>query len=117
MLVYDGDCGFCSSAARWIAGRLGEGHAVVPYQRLDELPAGLSLEDVRTAAYWIGADGPRRGHRAVSASLVAAGGVWAPVGRLLDVWPLRWLAAGAYAVVARYRYRLPGGTPACRRDA
>jgi predicted DCC family thiol-disulfide oxidoreductase YuxK len=36
------------------------------------------------------------------------------VGRILLSPPMRPLAAVGYRIVARYRYRLPGATPACR---
>jgi hypothetical protein len=48
------------------------------------------------------------------ARLAAAGGAWGFVGKTLLVPPVRWLAAAGYPVVARYRYRLPGGTSACK---
>ena len=115
-LVFDGDCAFCTSSARWLARRLPPGVEVRPWQRLDLDELGLTEEQVTTAAWWV--DGARRegAHLAVGRSLQAAGGVWRPLGWLCRVLPTRWLAAALYRVVAGNRHRLPGGTPACRLD-
>lgn len=119
LLVYDGDCGFCTASADWIAAKWpnSETAEVVPWQRLgqeglDNL--GLTPNDVKRSAWWI-EDGQNRGaHLAVGHALAASGGGWAILGKALLVPPIRWLAAVGYPIVARYRYRLPGGTPACK---
>ncbi len=118
-LVFDGDCGFCSSAARWAEAHLGDRCRVEPAQRLgkdglDRL--GLTPDDTAAAAWWVDPEsGTRvRGHRAVGETLVAVGGGWRVLGRLCLVPPTSWVAAGVYGVTARFRHRLPGGTPACR---
>lgn len=114
-LVFDGDCGFCTRSADWVATR--SDAAVEPWQRLDLAAHGLTEDEVRTAAYWLDPDGgePLRGARAVAAALRACGRPWRGVGVLLDLPPLRPLSALGYRVVAANRHRLPGTTPACRR--
>jgi predicted DCC family thiol-disulfide oxidoreductase YuxK len=74
----------------------------------------LTVADFQRAAWWI--DGSRReeGSRAVGRALVAAGGLWVMAGWVLLVPPVSWVAPLGYRLVARYRYRLPGGTPACK---
>jgi predicted DCC family thiol-disulfide oxidoreductase YuxK len=118
LLVYDGDCSFCSSSARWIAARWRGPEQAVAWQHLsaDQLERfGLSLDDVRCAAWWVDRGGrTSRGHVAIARALRAAPGWPSVVGRILLVPPFRWLAAGAYPLVAHWRHRLPGGTPACR---
>ncbi len=120
LLVYDGGCGFCTSTADWISRRWPDGDVAptaVPWQKLGPealAETGLSQEDVKRAAWWI-SDGQREeGCRAVGRALVAAGNGWAIVGRILLAPPVSWIAPFGYRVVARYRYRLPGGTPACK---
>jgi len=110
MLVFDGDCGFCTQSAQWIEHRLPLGYPVVPWQDLPSLEAlGLTEHDVREAAWWIEVSGrPRRGHRAIAAALIACKGGWAAVGFALRIPPISWVAAGVYALVARFRHRLPG---------
>jgi len=120
ILVYDGDCGFCTTAAGWAAGKFHHGERVEPWQDLGPglLAYGLSLEDVQDAAWWVNARGLReRGHRAVGRALRAGGGLRWIIGWFVLTPPTSWLAAGIYRLVVRWRYRLPGGTPACRVEA
>lgn len=116
VLVFDGDCGFCTRSAEWVRCRLpaGSGASVEPWQRLDLDTLGLTQAEVTDAAWWVELDGRRsRGHLAIAASLRTIGGAWGVVGRALT-WPVvSSIAAVAYAVVARYRHKLPGSTPAC----
>ena len=115
LLIFDGDCGFCTTSAQWIEHRLPPHVHVEPWQRLDLPALGLTEQDVTTAAYWVDDRGRTyRGDAAIAKSLVATGGVWKPIGWLLQVPPISLLAAVGYKLVARYRYRLPGGTPACK---
>jgi len=119
LLIYDGDCSFCSSNARWITRRWHGPQQAVPWQHLstDRLERlGLTLDDVRGAAWWVDSNrGNRsRGHLAIAHALQAADGWPSLVGRLVVIPPFNWLAAGAYPLIAHWRHRLPGGTPACR---
>ncbi|HXL88983.1 MAG TPA: DCC1-like thiol-disulfide oxidoreductase family protein [Streptosporangiaceae bacterium] len=117
-LIFDGDCGFCTTSARWAQRRFRHGEQAQAWQLLGGevlAGAGLSENDVREAAWWVDGDGVReRGHRAVGRALVAGGGWWRVAGLLVLTPPVSWLAAGVYRLVVHWRYRLPGGTPACR---
>lgn len=119
VLVYDGDCGFCTRSARWIEARLPLGYPVVAWQAIPDLAAlGLTEADVQRAAWWIDTDGRAHGGaRAIARALIACRGAWSLVGWALLVPPISWLATLVYALVARYRYRLPGATDACRLPA
>jgi predicted DCC family thiol-disulfide oxidoreductase YuxK len=118
LLIYDGDCSFCSSSARWISARWKGPQQAVAWQHLsaDQLRRlALTSDEVRSAVWWVDPFGScSRGHLAIARALRAAHGWPSVVGQILLVPPFRWLAAGAYPLVARWRYRLPGGTPACR---
>ena len=115
VLVFDGDCSFCTSSAMWLEHRAPASVRVQPWQRLDIEDLGLTEHDVETAAYWIDEHGRKfRGHRAIGKSLIAIGGAWKPVGVLMLIPPFSWLAALGYVLVAKNRHRLPGGTPACK---
>jgi predicted DCC family thiol-disulfide oxidoreductase YuxK len=114
-LLFDGDCGFCTSSAAWVRRRLPPTVEVVPWQRVELDEMGLTTADAAGAAYWVTASGATfRGHRAVGRALLRCGRSWRLLGRLCLVPPTSWIAAGVYRLVARFRYRLPGGTPACR---
>jgi predicted DCC family thiol-disulfide oxidoreductase YuxK len=104
-LIYDGDCGFCTSSATWVS-RHWTGAAspvAVPWQELSvERVAELELDrdDFARSAWWIDGNRVDGGSRAIARALQATHGPWvAPLG---------------YRVVAHHRHRLPGGTPACK---
>ena len=89
---------------------------MLPYQAVDLEEHGLTVDQTRKAAWWIGADGRRRrGAGAIAQALRACGWPWSWLGVLLLIPPISWLAALGYLLVARWRRRLPGSTPACRR--
>lgn len=113
--MFDGDCGFCTTSARWIEKRLPDDVAVQPWQSLDLEKIGLTHADVKAAAWWIDDSGRcYRGHMAVGHALHASRSIWRLVGRVIITPPFSWMARPAYWLVARYRYRLPGATDACR---
>ena len=119
VLVYDGDCGFCSAAAAWIAAKwkMPTAPDAVPSQRLGEVDLkrlGLTADEVEKASWWVDGGRKSRGHLAVARALIAAGAGWGLIGQALLLPPVRWLAAVGYLIVSRYRCRLPGGTPARR---
>lgn len=121
MLIFDGDCGFCATAAQWAARRFRQGERAEAWQLLGTGGLeryGLSIDDVQRAAWWVDGNGLRqRGHRAVGRALQVGGGTRRMVGWFVLTPPTSWIAAGVYRLVVRWRYRLPGGTPACRVDA
>lgn len=114
LLVFDGDCAFCTT---WV----NRGRRILrvfpdaqPWQWLDLDELGLSRHDVTRFAWYL-ADGSRlRGHAAAAAVLrLQPGFGWRFLGHLAVTPPFSWGARLAYAFVARFRHRLPGGTPAC----
>ncbi|MBV2364855.1 thiol-disulfide oxidoreductase DCC family protein [Streptomonospora nanhaiensis] len=114
VLVFDGDCGFCTDCARLARDRVAPGVDIVPWQRAG-LPPGTAerarhevlLRDAAGRRVWGGVD-------AVAVLLLASPRPWWPAaGWLLRRAPVRALGAAAYRWVARNRHRMPGGTPAC----
>ena len=75
---------------------------------------GLTRDEVRSAAWWVDELGRSRGHFAIARALTFGSGWSAVAGHALLVPPFRWIGAAVYPAVARWRHRLPGGTPACR---
>jgi predicted DCC family thiol-disulfide oxidoreductase YuxK len=118
VLVFDGDCGFCTRSAQWVSrGWHGRARAV-PWQSLGEkglAEVNLTVEQVQSSAWWV--EEPNRpvgGYRAIGESLRACRGFRRGFGAAILAPPLRWIGPFTYRLVARHRYRLPGGTPACR---
>jgi predicted DCC family thiol-disulfide oxidoreductase YuxK len=113
-LVYDGDCAFCTSSIRWARRLRLRADAITAYQHADLPALGLTPEQCDEKLQWV-ADSGRvsSGHEAVARLLLASPLPWRPVGAVLLVPPVSWLAARVYAWVAANRHRLPGGTAAC----
>ena len=114
LLVFDGDCAFCTTSVERGRHLLTVFPEAKPHQWADLNELGLTERDVTRYAWYL--DGARRyrGHAAVAAVLRLQRGVgWRFLGHLLVTPPFSWAAALAYRFVARFRHRLPGGTPAC----
>jgi len=121
-LVFDGDCGFCTSAVRWLERTLPAPPHSRPYQLADLGELGLAPQEAADMVWLVATD--RRGalhqyggYLAVSMLLRHQPSLaWRFLGVLLDTTPFSLVADAAYRIVARVRYLLPGGTPACRVD-
>jgi predicted DCC family thiol-disulfide oxidoreductase YuxK len=113
VFLYDGDCAFCSTCARFIERRMRTGAQVVAWQFTDIAALGVSQEAAENAVQWIDADGISAGPAAIARLLGDAGSYWRPLGALLATRPAQWLAWPVYRWVARNRHRLPGGTASC----
>jgi len=113
-LIFDGECGFCTTAAGWIQ-RIAPEVTTVPWQRADLDALGVTAEAAAQAVQYVD-DGGRvsAGAEAFARLLVTRGGIAGPVGRLMLLPGIRAIAARVYKLVSDNRSRLPGGTPACR---
>lgn len=115
VLIYDGDCAFCTSCARLVERRIRPEAAVVPWQFADLDQLGITPEQATEAVQWVGADGTvHSGHEAIAAMLLASRRPYRVLGRSLLLPGISALAALTYRLVATNRHRLPGGTPACK---
>jgi predicted DCC family thiol-disulfide oxidoreductase YuxK len=113
VLVFDGDCGFCTSCARLLR-RIGTEAEIVPWQRADLERLGLTAAQAATAVQWVEPGGRvRSGHEALAAALRTAGPLARLAGRSIVAPGISPLAAAGYRLIAANRGRLPGGTPAC----
>jgi len=119
VLVFDGDCAFCTSAVNWLKAALPSPPHAVPYQRaaLDEL--GLTTVEATERVWFVtlsnGVGHQYGGHLAIAALLGAQQTLgWRFLGNLLRTFPFSPIAAIGYSLIARYRHVLPGGTPACQ---
>ncbi|HSF98481.1 MAG TPA: DUF393 domain-containing protein [Ornithinibacter sp.] len=117
VLVFDGDCAFCTTSAGFIARRLRRSpadFAIEPWQHLDLAALGLTPAECDEAVRWVAENGiPDAGHVAIARALRASRWWVRPLGAVLVAPGVGRLSARAYAWVAANRHRLPGGTPAC----
>ncbi len=118
LVIFDGDCGFCTSSAHWVARRLnrrpGPNVVLVPWQFTDLAALGTTAERAQREALWIDTYGEIHGGAAAFAEwLTFRGGAYAVAGRLMNLPLVRSLASAVYRVIAKNRHRMPGGSPAC----
>ena len=106
-LLYDGDCGFCTRVAAWVAERDRHGRLrVVAYQQAPSPPMTPALRAACTEAVHVVTPAGRtvRGGDAAIYTLGALG--LRGLARLLWLRPLRDLVGFGYGIVARNRSRL-----------
>lgn len=120
ILVYDGDCAFCSRAVRFVL-RHDRRRRTVRFATRDGRAGRAvrerhdSLRDVESLVWVDWAAGAERALIRSDAVLAVAsylGGVWTVLGSLGRMVP-RPLRDGVYSVVARVRRRIARGAPAC----
>ena len=114
LLVFDGDCAFCSTWVERLRKALPRYPETTPYQWADLDALGLSHDDVTHYAWYLTPTHQYAGHLAFSALLRSQPRIGLRfAGQLIATPPFSWVAALGYRFVARYRHLLPGGTPAC----
>ena len=122
VLLYDGDCAFCSSSVRFAEQHFDAARwRAVPFQFADldalaEFSGGLvSAQRAEHEVLWITPGGSVYGGAQAAARLLLRTRRPLPsaLGALLTLPPVSWAAAGVYRLVAVNRHRMPGGTPAC----
>lgn len=116
VLIFDGDCAFCSScvdlAARIVPSRI----VMQPFQLADLSGLGIDVVACQAAVQYRDDFGRwHSGSEAVAMLLRESAGMWKFLGRILSLPGVRGVARIVYEWVARNRHRLPGGTPACQR--
>ena len=114
VLIFDGDCGFCTSTSNFIAARSSATMNVHAWQLIDVGLYGLTKEQTAAKVYFVVGGKAFSGHEAFAQILLAQRNwLLKAVGFVLMHPPLAWIARPGYSLVARYRHKLPGGTPAC----
>lgn len=114
VLIFDGDCAFCSLWVERLRAILPSFPESTPWQWIDLDDFALTRDDVNTAAWFMTPTRQFAGHLAFSALLRSQPTMgWRFLGHLIATEPFSSLSALAYRFIARYRHRLPGGTPAC----
>lgn len=119
VFLYDGDCSFCTTCARFIERRIPTRAQVLAWQHADLDDLGVTQAQAEEAVLWIPREDAgrlppvRSGPEAIARLLIDGGSYWKPLGWGLSLAPVRWLAWPVYRLVARNRHRLPGGTAAC----
>lgn len=114
IFLFDGDCAFCSSCARFIERHIRPCAHVLAWQFADLDELDLTVEQCEAAVQHVAPGKKTAGPEAIADLLRDAPGLWRAAGRLLGLRPMIALAWPVYNWVARNRHRMPGGTAACK---
>ena len=114
-LIFDGDCGFCTSTANYIKKHSTAPLEIHPWQLINVAEFGLTEQQTAARVYFA-CDGKTFGGHAALAHILLVQRNWLlqVVGGVMLTPPFSWLAHLGYVLVAKYRHKLPGGTPACK---
>lgn len=116
-VIYDGDCAFCSSAARFGKAKIAPKLEFLAYQQTDLGKYGLTAAECEKSLQFVSANNEIiAGAKAVAQILISAGYPYRMIGRIMKLPILNKLAQLGYNLVAKNRHRLPGGTPTCKMD-
>ena len=114
IIIYDGDCAFCSSSIRTLQRIIKRAPTMRPYQFTKLEDYGLTLQQCETALQYVATDGSiSSGHEAYRQMLKELGGGWKALAILMRTPGYYALANAVYRWVAKNRHRMPGGTPTC----
>ena len=115
LVIYDGDCAFCSSAARFAQQQVAPSLSYSPYQFTVLAKYGITTEQALSSLKFVTNSGEvLSAHLAVSQIMRNGNKFWKLLGILVDLPIIRLLAALGYKLTAKYRHKLPGGTPTCK---
>jgi predicted DCC family thiol-disulfide oxidoreductase YuxK len=115
VMLFDGDCAFCSTSARWLGRRVPTPTALEPWQWTELEPLGTTTDEVEAAVVLVDVNLHRiHGPEAIAGYLRSStSGVWRVCGRVLALRPVLAVAWPVYRWIARNRQRLPGGSAQC----
>ena len=114
LLIFDGDCGFCTSSASWICSK--NAHInISSWQSIDLSTYDLTEPEVSSAVYWIDSTGKKfRGHFAIGKVLKESNQIWRKLaGSIISSKVFTPFGKILYRLIAKYRHKLPGSTESC----
>jgi predicted DCC family thiol-disulfide oxidoreductase YuxK len=115
LLIFDGDCGFCTTTANYIVKHSKTAIEIKPWQYVDFTNLPVTSEQCADQVYFLIDGVPYGGHEAFAMILRSQRNVSLKAfGSILMLKALRFITTPAYRLTAKYRQKLPGGTPACK---
>jgi predicted DCC family thiol-disulfide oxidoreductase YuxK len=115
VLIFDGDCGFCTTTANWIKKNSKVALEIAPYQWTELGQYGLTAEEAAAKVQVVVGDKVFAGHYCMSKLLLIQPNILLKlVGAVMVLPGLDSISAKVYEWIAANRQKLPGGTPACK---
>ncbi|MFM8926731.1 MAG: thiol-disulfide oxidoreductase DCC family protein [Rhodoluna sp.] len=115
LLIFDGDCGFCTSATNFIQKRTYVEIAAIPYQYANLGDLGLTESQAAAKVQFLINGHTYAGHQALAQILMLQKSSALKLLGWFSLLPgVNLLSRAGYFLVAKYRHKLPGGTPACK---
>jgi predicted DCC family thiol-disulfide oxidoreductase YuxK len=114
VLIFDGDCGFCTTTANYIKAKTSTPIEISPWQWTELTEFGLTEAEASAKVQMASGGKTYAGHAAIAKILRLQKQWWFKVlGALMVTPPFSWGARLVYFYVAKCRHKMPGGTPAC----
>lgn len=115
VLIFDGDCGFCTTTANWINKNSKVPIEVVPYQWTDLTQWGLTPAEAAAKVQLSYAGEIFAGHKCMAKLLqIQPNPLLKAAGSIMVMPLIDYISAKLYEWIAANRQKLPGGTPACK---
>lgn len=115
ILVFDGDCSFCTSAANFVVRYSSAPLTATPWQFADLQNLGLTEAKASKEVQLVVGSQTYGGYQCFAKILrMQKNQLLVVLGWLMICPPINLLSAAGYALVAKNRHKLPGGTPACK---
>jgi predicted DCC family thiol-disulfide oxidoreductase YuxK len=115
ILIFDGDCGFCTTTANWIHKNSLITIEVQPYQWAKLEDFGLTAEEAADKVQLVAEGKVFAGHHCMAKLLLMQPNVLLKfLGAVMVAPGVDPISAKFYDWVAANRHKLPGGTPACK---
>ena len=115
ILIFDGDCGFCTTTANWIMKNSLVRVVAQPYQWAKLAEFGLTEKEAAAKVQLISGGKIYAGHHCMAKLLlIQPSALLKLLGAVMVMPGVEPVSAKVYDWVAANRQSLPGGTPACK---
>lgn len=115
LIIYDGDCGFCTTSVRKLRGILGKkapSAATFQSQQLDLF--GLSIAEVQREMKYVDTNGEIWGGASAFMRVFHdAKGIWRLISTFMSLPLVKQSSVVIYRKIAKNRQKMPGATAAC----
>jgi predicted DCC family thiol-disulfide oxidoreductase YuxK len=115
VLIFDGDCGFCTTTANWIEKNSLIPVEIQPYQWAKLADFGLTEQEAAAKVQLVVGEKVFAGHHCMAKLLlIQPNALLKLLGAVMVMPGVDPISAKVYDWVAANRHKLPGGTPACK---